>query len=141
MSTEGEDVEALNNLVADPAFREFIRVAESIPPNLFRIMGIQEREVYITKIVAWLLTPNESHGLGDGPLRSMLMLAATGGQAAWSMKAVDAYTADLSMAQVQSEVRFPPLSKHEDEQERQVDILVELPAAQAVVVIENKNRP
>lgn len=138
MSTEGEDVEALNDLVADPAFREFIRVAERIPPNILRIAGIQKNEVYITKIVAWLLTPNESHALGDAPLRSMLILAATGRQDAWPMQAIDAYTADLSMAQVQSEGRFPPLSKHKDEQERQVDILVELPAAQAVVVIENK---
>ena len=41
--------------------------------NTFRVLGIEDMEIRHSNMLAWLLTPNESHGLRDQFLRRFLM--------------------------------------------------------------------
>ena len=74
--SEEIDVKNFEALIMSDDFRQFVKLCEARPPNVFRIAGIDNREVYLTKVVGWLLTPGESHHLGDEPLRALLLRAA-----------------------------------------------------------------
>jgi hypothetical protein len=41
--------------------------------NIFRVLGVARHEIRHSNMLAWLLTPDESHGLGDRFLRRWLM--------------------------------------------------------------------
>lgn len=141
--TEETDVKNLEGLVMSDDFGEFVRLCEARPPNVFRIAGIRYREVYLTKVVAWLLSPNESHHLGDRPLRALLLRAAyysdrygTGRLPAAAENGAppvpsvaDVLGLDLSDAFVATERPIP---------DGQLDILVESESSGLVVVVENK---
>ena len=44
-------------------------------PNVFEILGITFKEIHHSKLLAWLLDPNENHELGDAFLRECIRLA------------------------------------------------------------------
>lgn len=50
--------------------------------NLFRTLGITDKELFHSRILAWLIKPHESHGLGDLFLRRWLMRILLGSTAA-----------------------------------------------------------
>lgn len=60
----------LADLLGDPAF---VRLdTELREPNIFSILSTDEMSVSINSFLAWLLNPNESHGLDDAFLRAFL---------------------------------------------------------------------
>lgn len=67
------DIDALEKLVLDDNFQELSRILKSRPPNIFRILGLTHDEVRWSAFLAWLLDPNEDHGLGDKFLRNFLL--------------------------------------------------------------------
>ena len=70
--TREEEVDALNDLVINcNELRELQGLLGEF--NTFRVLGIEDMEIRHSNILAWLLTPNESHGLRDQFLRRYLM--------------------------------------------------------------------
>ena len=62
--TTKQDIEKkYSDLLSDSQFDELSLKAEK--PNLFRILGISDYEIRHSNFLAWLLDPNETHGLGD----------------------------------------------------------------------------
>jgi hypothetical protein len=73
MSTQEKTLNALSNLVVNcPELTEVERLLGRF--NLFRILKFEEGEIRHSNVLAWLLDPKESHGLGDLFLRRFLML-------------------------------------------------------------------
>lgn len=64
------------NLVADPAFVRFDRLSEQ--PNFFAILGRTFTERWHSAFLGWFLDPDGSHGLGDFPLRRLLVTLSDG---------------------------------------------------------------
>ena len=46
--------------------------------NIFNILGLNHYEIRHSNMLAWLLNPNEDHGLGDRFLKKILMYATSG---------------------------------------------------------------
>ena len=44
--------------------------------NLFNVLGVARSEIHHSRVIAWLLNPRESHGLGDYFLRGFLSQAS-----------------------------------------------------------------
>ena len=64
----------IESLLMDPAFKRLERdFSES---NLFDIIGLAEDERTHSRILAWLLSPGETHGLGFGFIQRFLAEAA-----------------------------------------------------------------
>jgi len=65
-------IAALNTLVVES---EELRQLESVLGqfNTFRVLGIEDAEIRHSNMLAWLLTPSESHGLGDRFLRRFFL--------------------------------------------------------------------
>ncbi len=61
----------MNLMVSDPDFRELQNFMGRF--NIFRVLGVEQMEIRHSNMLAWLLTPGESHGLGDNFLKSYLM--------------------------------------------------------------------
>jgi hypothetical protein len=127
---ESSDVQKISKFIVSDEFREFVRVCEQRPPNIFRVAGIADREVYLTKVVAWLLTPGESHHLGAEPLRRLLLRAAS--RASGYSLIAHVLGADLTYSLVTTG-RW--INQH-----RRLDIVVECQQARLLVVLENKIR-
>ena len=74
MSSDQETLDALSNLVVNcPELTEVERLMGKF--NLFRVLQFEEGEIRHSNVLAWLLDPKESHGLGDLFLRRFLMLS------------------------------------------------------------------
>ena len=72
MSKEQETIADLNALVVNcDELRELQSLLGQF--NTFRVLGIEDMEIRHSNMLAWLLTPNESHGLRDQFLRRYLM--------------------------------------------------------------------
>lgn len=72
----GDFARALLALESDPAFLHL--AASQNRTNLFRILGTDERERWHSAFWAWLLDPSGTHGLGDLPIRRILVRAFDG---------------------------------------------------------------
>lgn len=92
--------------------------------NPIRVMRMEHMEIRHSAILAWLLDPNENHGLGDAFLRAFLAEALKGEKGA-KLDALEVFQADFSEAEVRREwknidifvsITFPALegqqSKH-----------------------------
>jgi hypothetical protein len=94
--------------------------------NIFEALGAVRQEVRHSDFLAFLLDPNQSHGLGDAFLKRLLQRAlSTTDQSAVSVTPVDVDCWDLSELQVQREWS-------------NIDILLTDEPSKLVVVIENK---
>jgi hypothetical protein len=62
--------ELYNNLLKDEDFQKVVE--ELKKPNLFKILGVEHREIRHSNFLAWLLNPEESHGLGVAFLKRFL---------------------------------------------------------------------
>ena len=70
-SNEISDKEALQNLLLDIQCLD--RLSKwSNRFNLFDVLKISGTEIRHSNVLAWLLDPNENHGLGDAVLRRLL---------------------------------------------------------------------
>ena len=66
---------SLNALITDcNEFREMQALIGQF--NIFRILGIEDKEIRHSNMLAWLLSPHESHGLADRFLKQYLMLVS-----------------------------------------------------------------
>lgn len=92
--------------------------------NPIRVMGMAHMEIRHSSILAWLLSPDETHGLGDGFLKAFLGEALRGQHDA-TPSALEIAQADLRDAQVRREWRS-------------IDIFILSPRNGWAFVIENK---
>lgn len=93
--------------------------------NPIKTMGMEHMEIRHSAILAWLLNPQETHGLGDGFLKAFLAEALRGRREPEGLSALDVSQADLMGAEVRREWR-------------KIDILVLSQQNGWVFVIENK---
>jgi hypothetical protein len=63
--------DSMNTLVSDLNLKRLQKLIGRF--NTFRVLGIENMEIKHSQMLAWLLTPSESHGLGDQFLRKYLM--------------------------------------------------------------------
>ena len=69
----------------ETALKEFLLDIDCLAPlsewtgkiNLFDVLKISRVEIRHSNILAWLLNPNENHGLGDGVLRGFIQYVVT----------------------------------------------------------------
>lgn len=94
--------------------------------NLFRVLRIEKAEIRHSNVLAWLLTPGETHGLGDLFLRRFL-----------SRLLMENDELDVSLSPAQIELMS--LGDVEVEREWQnIDILVQCRSGEWCLIIENK---
>lgn len=67
--------EALQALAADPELERLESLLAEF--SLFDVLGVTHLELQHSRVIAWLLDPRESHGLGDHFLRNFLSKSAT----------------------------------------------------------------
>lgn len=93
--------------------------------NPIKTMGMERMEIRHSAILAWLLNPQETHGLGDAFLKAFLCQALKGSSSSKLPSALDVAMADLMDAEVRREWR-------------NIDLLVLSQRNQWAFVIENK---
>lgn len=93
--------------------------------NPIKTMGMERMEIRHSAILAWLLSPQETHGLGDSFLKAFLSEALRGAPSEAEPSALDVSRADLSDAEVRKEWR-------------NIDLLVLSPGNKWIFIIENK---
>lgn len=126
-----ETLKQLNALVVDCAeLRQIEKLLGKF--NLFRMLRFEHGEIRHSNVLAWLLQPNESHGLGDSFLRRWLMRIFQDSISAEACRlspgTIDAVT--LKMVTVHREWNF-------------IDLLLELDTydeGKWIVAVENKVR-
>ncbi len=103
--------------------REFERIELTLKePNIFRSLSIERKELRHSNFIAYILNPNESHGLGDVVIRK-LMRDIFSDEKATDRDIFDADGLDLLNIEIRREWR-------------NIDLLIIL--GRDVVVIENK---
>ncbi|MGS0467898.1 PDDEXK-like family protein [Cobetia marina] len=93
--------------------------------NPIKTMGMESMEIRHSAILGWLLSPQETHGLGDVFLKAFLAQALRGHDSSMSPSALEVSQADLMDAEVRREWR-------------NIDLLVLSPRNKWVFIIENK---
>jgi hypothetical protein len=93
--------------------------------NPIKTMGMARMEIRHSAILAWLLNPQETHGLGDKFLKAFISEALRGHHAAMQPSALNVSQADMMDTEVRLEWRH-------------IDILLMSPRNKWVFVIENK---
>lgn len=93
--------------------------------NIFDAIGMAHQELRHSHFLAYLLNPNESHGLGDRFLKRFLMRVLVDGGDAAPFSAIEIDIMDLGDAQVERETDH-------------IDILIHDTANKFICVIENK---
>ena len=98
--------------------------------NPIKIMQASRSEIRNSSILAWLMDPNENHGLGDDFLRVFLAAALKG--KAGCVSALDILSGDFSDVEVRTE-QNPDVG-----QRTRIDILIDCPSLNCMFIIENK---
>jgi len=93
--------------------------------NPIKTMGMERMEIRHSAILAWLLDPQQTHGLGDNFLKAFLAEALRGHDSSALPSALDVSQADLIDAEIRREWRH-------------IDLLVLSPRNGWVFIIENK---
>lgn len=93
--------------------------------NPIKTMGMERMEIRHSAILGWLLSPQETHGLGDTFLKAFLAQALRGHDSTMHPSALDVSQADMMDAEVRREWRH-------------IDLLVLSPRNGWVFIIENK---
>lgn len=93
--------------------------------NPIRVMRMERMEIRHSAILAWLLNPQESHGLNDQFLKAFLGEALRGNADLGFPTALDVVRADMRIAQIRREWQ-------------NIDILIHLPDLGWAFVVENK---
>jgi PD-(D/E)XK nuclease superfamily len=123
--------DAINTLLVAP---EFEALEERLRNrSVFHILGVEAREASHAAFLAWLLDPRESHGLGPGPLRRFMLLAAAGGSKespGVMLDGTDVDGLDLDAVEVRAEFVI--------ERKRRPDIVVFAAEGHLLLVVEYK---
>jgi hypothetical protein len=126
---EEKQIEALNEFLVKCHELEQVTALER-EFNVLKIFGFEKGEIRHSNVLAWLLSPYESHGIGDRFLRR------------WLMRVI--YDSDRSMALAASIVRFAaqPFKRVLVHREwHHIDLLIEIEFQDSerwVIAIENK---
>lgn len=107
-------------LLLDPAFRELQNRCSKI--NVFEILNLTRAEIRHSRMLCWLLDPEENHGMGDLFLRNIL----------------NNYKCETSL-NLEDFLKQPKIDKVIVTPEwKNIDILIDCPKDNVVVAIENK---
>jgi hypothetical protein len=116
MTTEHQ----LQAFASDPALDQLLdRMGQPNRFNLFDVLGATRQELRHSHLLAYLLAPQKPHGLGVCFLRHVLH------QALPDTPIIEMNTEALAQTRVQREWSS-------------IDLLLELPSVQAIIIIENK---
>jgi hypothetical protein len=134
--------EALNRLLASKELYAYEARLRRV--TAFHILGIEGREVSHAALLAWILDPRASHGIGSEPLRRFLLLVASRSDTS-VLDAIEVEAFDLDDAIVETEIpiEVPAAGGDGSAIKRRLDIVVSLSlASQAepspIAVIEYK---
>ena len=108
---------ALNELLASRGFQELEERLRD--RSIFDILRIETRETSHAALLAWLLNPRESHGLGKGPLTRFMLAVATRAEPGVMLDPADIAALDLDKVKVRPELVI--------DEKRRPDIVVHLP--------------
>ncbi len=112
--------------------------------NPLEIIGVENSEIKNTKILAWLLNPNENHYLGDKFLTRFLSEAFKHVEDKWVLDALQDHQRSkigkpINVCNIVKENLHNAIIKTEFSiQNVKIDILIELPEQKWVFIIENK---
>jgi PD-(D/E)XK nuclease superfamily protein len=70
----GEPLSLVLGLLHDPKFLQFESELEE--PNVFHVVGRTFTETWHSTLLGWLFHPQSSHGLGDYPLKRLILLSS-----------------------------------------------------------------
>lgn len=118
------ELDDLESLFVNNADLESIRTYLS-RFNPIKTMGMERMEIRHSAILAWLLDPQESHGLGDRFLKAFLAEALRGHDFDTQPSALDVSQADMMDADVRREWQY-------------IDLLILSPRNRWIFIIENK---
>ena len=121
-----DQIELLERFVLDNA--DLRRLEELAGPfNIFEALGVVAQETRHSNFLAWLLDPNQNHGLGELFLKRILMLTSSRAKADGidRLSPIDVDVWDLSGTEVRREWQH-------------IDICLVNEARQFICVIENK---
>jgi hypothetical protein len=102
-----EFARACEALLLSPEFRELRDALEFREPNLWHILGISRKEIWISRFLAWLLDPQANHSWEDQLLKNLIVQALQteiGRQSA--LTPVDVLVLDLSDVEVSTEYKL-----------------------------------
>lgn len=100
--------------------------------NIFTSLNLAEREVKHSQFLAWLLNPNENHGLNASFLKKVIIKAYKLNSKKWSEKINNEYLSLLEQASF--------MDAHVSTEQDRIDILIHSEARNFVCAIENKIR-
>lgn len=116
--------------------------------NPFRVLGLETKETRQVRVLAWLLDPSGSHGLGDGYLRLFLQVASSGltersvllahAMSPGSPPRIRREVATTELENLQFEDLNTSLDPPREEQPGRLDLLLQTPSW--VVAVEAKVR-
>lgn len=69
--TKQTNIELLNKLASDKSLHELTNTLNEF--NIFKVLGIVDREIKHSNFLAWLFDPKENHGLGSRFLKKFLL--------------------------------------------------------------------
>lgn len=95
--------------------------------NFFSILRLEEHEIRHSNVIAWLLDPSESHGIGDAFVKGFLSKAILDSEQTTSISAASIQLMDFRTSKVWRE-------------ESNIDVLIRDDANRIVILIENKIR-
>jgi hypothetical protein len=98
--------------------------------NPIKVMQAAQSEIRNSSILAWLLDPNENHGLGDDFLKAFLAGALKAKSS--HVSALQILSADFSDVEIRTE-HNPDINK-----KTRIDILIDCPRSDWLFIIENK---
>jgi hypothetical protein len=126
-----EFLKASERLLFSPEFKEIDARLEFHEPNIWQILKIPQKEIYVSRFLAWLLDPSK-HNFGAQFLKSLVIeaLKTEKGRQTAELPPVEFAVMDLSDAIVEIEV---PLNR-----KCRCDIVVKSSKGGFLCVIENK---
>lgn len=128
VEVNGEVIEAKEEELEDLFINNssFNAIVEHVTKfNPIKIMGMERMEIRHSAILAWLMTPNETHGLGDQFLKSFLCEVSRSENGNGAVNALQIYEYNFSDAEIRREWK-------------NIDIFVLSRSNNFVCVIENK---
>ena len=66
--------EDVRKLIEDPAFRDYEALGKEAAFNAFDVLRYSDYEIRHSNVLSWLLTPGETHGVGDAFLTAFMKL-------------------------------------------------------------------
>ena len=83
----GEPLSLVLGLLHDPKFLQFESELEA--PNIFHVVGRTFTETWHSTLLGWLFHPESSHGLGDFPLKRLVLLASNESELSAQERGID----------------------------------------------------